>query len=147
MAYLGFRVWWRLRPTAHRGALVAVRVDEKLLLIRNSYRRGWTFPGGGIEPGETSRAAAARELREELGLTVAIEGPAFVVTGRWEGRPDTVDIFDLVLPAAPVLRLDYREVIDARFVTPSELAGLVLTGPVAAYVAARLPAGDEHARS
>ncbi len=35
----------------------------------------WEIPGGGIDPGESSAACAARELREEAGQTSAEVGP------------------------------------------------------------------------
>jgi 8-oxo-dGTP diphosphatase len=37
----------------------------------------WALPGGEIEPGESEMEGAVRELREELGITVRVEGPVY----------------------------------------------------------------------
>jgi putative (di)nucleoside polyphosphate hydrolase len=57
----------------------------------------WQMPQGGIEPGETPRAAALRELAEEVGTTRArilaesrewltYELPPELAAARWQGR-------------------------------------------------------------
>ena len=61
------RIWWRLAHARHEGVAVAVHVGPALLLVRCSYRTGWHLPGGGVRRGETSDAAARRELSEEIG--------------------------------------------------------------------------------
>jgi 8-oxo-dGTP diphosphatase len=51
-----------------------IEQDRKLLICQRSSGDSsalkWEFPGGKIEPGETPEAALARELREELGVTL-----------------------------------------------------------------------------
>lgn len=42
--------------------------NGNVLIVRNSYLKQWSLPGGVIDPGETPRAAAVREVDEEIGV-------------------------------------------------------------------------------
>ncbi|WP_261571053.1 NUDIX hydrolase [Frankia gtarii] len=48
-------------------SLVALWHDGRMLLVFNRQRACWELPGGMIDPGETPRQAAIRELHEESG--------------------------------------------------------------------------------
>lgn len=54
--------------------VVVTTTDGRVLLIERGwdpFKGQWALPGGHVDPGETSRAAAARELAEEAGVHAA----------------------------------------------------------------------------
>jgi 8-oxo-dGTP diphosphatase len=58
------------RIPASAGALIFDE-HERILILKPSYKKGWTIPGGQIEAdGESPWAACQRETREECGLEV-----------------------------------------------------------------------------
>ena len=54
--------------------------DNKLLLVEQyvSETRPWAHPGGVPEPGETLEQAVIREIKEETGLDVSVDGLLYV---------------------------------------------------------------------
>lgn len=50
----------------------------RVLLMETSYKDDWELPGGVVEPGETPREGAIREVVEELGVEVGLGYPALV---------------------------------------------------------------------
>ncbi|GAA5416803.1 hypothetical protein Pryu01_01842 [Paraliobacillus ryukyuensis] len=51
-------------------ATIVLNEDNELLLIKGP-KRGWEMPGGQVEEGESLRAAAIRETKEESGTVIA----------------------------------------------------------------------------
>lgn len=54
-------------------AALVTNDDGKILLVKSPWR-GWEYPGGLIEPGETFQQCLKREVREEAGVEIEILG-------------------------------------------------------------------------
>src|SRR5262245_66085430 len=56
-------------------ALVVVRRGHRFLLTQEKkYGSSWSIPGGRVEPGETLADAAVREVFEETGVPIRLDG-------------------------------------------------------------------------
>ena len=63
-----------MEPTHLVSVAALITNDKGEILLVNSPWRGWEYPGGLIEPGETFQEALHREVREEAGVEIEITG-------------------------------------------------------------------------
>jgi 8-oxo-dGTP diphosphatase len=127
------------RIPASAGALI-YDSDGRLLILKPTYKKGWTIPGGQLDAdGESPWEACRREAREECGLAIA-SGRLVCVDYRTPGprRPGGVRfVFDCgVFTAAELdaLEIEDPEIAEHRFAALDE-ALLMLNGPVRRRVA------------
>jgi 8-oxo-dGTP diphosphatase len=106
--------------------------DQRILMVRQHHqeRYVWTVPGGAIEPGETSLDAAVREVKEETGLTVAIDRMIWHVEQVVPGKePRFVNIFlatalggTIKVGTDPERSVDGQVIEEVRYLSREELA-------------------------
>jgi len=83
----------------------------------------WVFPGGAVDGDEDHRAAALREVEEEVGITLA-DAAALVPFSRWITPPEVSIRFDTYFfvggaPDSAEVTIDRQEIVDARWFEPS----------------------------
>ena len=116
------------------GVRVIVLDDEnRILMVKHEHpeRTVWMVPGGGIEEGESSAQAAAREVLEETGLQVEIGGLIWHVEEVSERGQRFVNFFratvtggQLKLGHDPELGDSEQVLADIRFMRREEVAAL-----------------------
>jgi ADP-ribose pyrophosphatase YjhB (NUDIX family) len=94
-------------------------LGDTVLAVRHSYKPGLRLPGGGVAWREDPRRAAARELREEAGVSADPEQLKLVASV--PTRHGLVYLYEVRVAAMPELVIDRREIIEARFVRPTML--------------------------
>ncbi|MFF0789200.1 NUDIX domain-containing protein [Streptomyces spiralis] len=120
-------------PTAETVASGVLLFDEqdRVLLVDPTYKPGWEFPGGVVEPGEAPARAGMREVAEETGLRLE-DVPRLLVVDWERPAPPALGglrlLFDgggLDSAAAGRLLLPGPELRDCRFVTEQDAARLL----------------------
>lgn len=86
------------RPFIHVVAAAVIDGTGRVLIAQRPAGKhlagGWEFPGGKLEPGEERLAGLARELREELGITItAAPRPLIRVRHAYPSRDVLLDIW------------------------------------------------------
>ncbi|MFC7382039.1 NUDIX domain-containing protein [Sphaerisporangium rhizosphaerae] len=129
------------KTLAGAGAFIT-DAQDRVLLVKPNYRDHWLWPGGHVDEGETPDQACARELAEELGLTVPVGrllGVHWVPPFGDRPLPLVHFLFDCGhLPDADRLVLQEEELDACGFFDPTEARALM-----PAYLIRRLHAALE----
>lgn len=103
-----------MKPRLAGVTVIATNHHGEVLLVRHSYGPDiWSLPGGGVGRGEEARAAARREIREELGVEIVGLEPVSELAETVSGAPHVAHIYSGTLAGEP--RPDRREILEARF--------------------------------
>ncbi|MGY4492535.1 Nudix family hydrolase [Pseudomonas sp. TE3610] len=83
----------------HVAAAVIRGADNRILIARRAdtqHQGGlWEFPGGKVEEGESVRVALARELAEELAITVTAARPLIKVQHDYPDKQVLLDVWEV----------------------------------------------------
>lgn len=111
------------------GVKAIINCGSKILLVKNSYGKGWTFPGGGVNQHEELEDAIIREVREEVRIDLTkVKNRGFVIS-QFPSGENKVTIFTSEVDSLD-FEIDNLEVEKACWIETKKLSKIKLL-PVA----------------
>jgi 8-oxo-dGTP diphosphatase len=107
-------------------AAIITRGEQILCLQRGGSKydyisHKWEFPGGKVEEGETQEGAIIREIKEELGLGISVDGLLLTLTHEY---PDFIITMHGLRCQVVEGELVLHEHVDFRWLTKDQLPSL-----------------------
>ena len=129
-------------PTEHLVVTAAVVERDGAYLVtrrlKGTHLEGlWEFPGGKCDPGESHEQCLAREMREELDVTVRVGGEIYTIAHTYPERVVELHFFRCEMEGEPrpligqEMRWVRREALDAAEFPPAdaELIAILMAVP------------------
>ncbi|KKU68121.1 MAG: NUDIX hydrolase [Parcubacteria group bacterium GW2011_GWA2_47_16] len=103
---------------------------KEILIVKLTYKDGWTLPGGIVEEGESPTKGARREVMEEVGLTLS--DPKLLCVDHRYNAADNDDALMLIFFGGILsekeienIKLQASELSEHQFATPEQASKLL----------------------
>lgn len=120
--------WEAMAPKKKVAGKLVIWSDKgKVLLVKPTYKKGWQFPGGAVEVGESPAAGLIREMKEETNLTIYEANILTVGVAFHEPSDCVIILYELQneLPENTTIKLQAEELEDYKFVDMKEVPKLI----------------------
>jgi 8-oxo-dGTP diphosphatase len=95
---------------------------REYLLVKHAYDARWySAPGGGVEAGESPQTAVIRELRDELGVEIALKYLVGMYEVDWGSRTTLVYLFACEITDDDIRINQPEEIESFAWFTPEQL--------------------------
>jgi len=110
--------------------VIFFNTENEILIVKPTYKEGWTLPGGIVEEGESPLEGARREAAEEVGL--ALSDPKLLCIDHHYNAKDNDDALQLIFFGGILskkeienIKLQASELSEHRFATPEQASKLL----------------------
>jgi len=132
-------------------AILFFNSQKEILVLKPSYKKDWTIPGGVVEKNESLKVALLREIKEEIGLDFAGDLKLAVLdykSTRIDNGIVKSDSLHVLFDGGELddynialIKVDNEEIIEYKFLLPNEALNL-LGEPLRKRIEAYLKSGE-----